>query len=78
MLVAHQKNVPYLVIIDCDTTYPVESIPDLLPFLPEYDLIVGTRNFDAISPSHRLGQRPFTPNLPTSFLESELTISTQV
>ncbi len=33
----------YIAIVDSDGTYPIESFPDLFRFLPEYDMVIGTR-----------------------------------
>jgi len=33
----------WILIIDADGTYPVNSIPDLLNYVPEYDMVIGAR-----------------------------------
>jgi len=33
----------WILIIDADGTYPVNSIPELLNYVPEYDMIIGAR-----------------------------------
>lgn len=52
--VASEKGYDFLVLIDCDYSYPPEHIPELLKFLPEHDLVIGTRNMKNIPFSHRL------------------------
>jgi len=52
--VASEKNYDFLVLIDCDCSYPPEYIPELLKFLPEHDLVVGVRDMQSIPFSHRL------------------------
>ena len=39
------KNAQYehIVMIDADGTYPCEKIPEMLEFLPEYDMVIGAR-----------------------------------
>lgn len=43
-----------LILIDCDLTYPVERIPDLLAEMETADMVVGCRDFRKITWSHRL------------------------
>ena len=52
--VANQLKYDFLVLIDCDCSYPSERIPDLLKFTPEFDMVVGTRSMKDICFSHRL------------------------
>lgn len=52
--VAAEEGCEVLVIIDCDTTYPVAEIPHLLQRLATCDMVVGRRNFRSISLSRRL------------------------
>ena len=52
--VAFKLNYDFLVLIDCDNSYPPAYIPELLNFLSEYDMVVGTRNMRSIQFSHRL------------------------
>ncbi len=33
-----------IVMLDADGTYPVNSIPELLKYIPEYDQVIGVRN----------------------------------
>lgn len=33
----------WVLIIDADGTYPINSIPDLLNYVPEYDMVIGAR-----------------------------------
>ena len=65
--IAHEKNCDVLVLIDCDSTYPVEAIPVLLNFFPEYDLVVGARKMDAISLGRRLANLFFTTMINVLF-----------
>lgn len=41
---AHVHGYKYLVYMDCDMTYPVHQIEDLLQFRHQYDMVVGSRN----------------------------------
>lgn len=43
-----------IVLIDCDNSYPTESIPRLLNYLSGYDMVVGARSMEDIQFSHRL------------------------
>lgn len=52
--VAAKLNYDFIVLIDCDCSYPVEAIPDLLKIAQEFDMIVGARDMQAIQFSHRL------------------------
>lgn len=52
--IAAAQNYDFLVMIDCDYSYPPEQIPDLLKFLPEYDTVIGIRNMQRVVFSHRL------------------------
>ena len=54
MEVARKKGYDVLVLIDCDNTYPVNDIPKLLRHIPEYDMVIGTRDMDNVRPLHRL------------------------
>ena len=42
-----------LVLIDCDLTYPVERIPDLLAQMQTADMVVGCRDFRDDRPAER-------------------------
>jgi len=57
-VISHERNIGYgaslktgaknalgeiLVIIDCDGSYPVESVTTLLEFISDYDMVVGAR-----------------------------------
>jgi glycosyltransferase involved in cell wall biosynthesis len=57
---AHRKEVQILGFIDCDMTYPVNRIPDLLDLLSECDMAVGARNMLAIKQPNRMGNYFFT------------------
>ena len=52
--VAAKLNYDFIVLIDCDCSYPVEAIADLLKFAQEFDMVVGSRDMRAIQFSHRL------------------------
>jgi dolichol-phosphate mannosyltransferase len=52
--VAAAQGYDLLVLIDCDLTYPVERIPDLLAEMASADMAVGYRDFSKIHWSHRL------------------------
>ena len=52
--VASKLNYEYIVLIDCDCSYPPERIPDLLKYIPKYDMVVGTRSMKDIEFLHRL------------------------
>ncbi len=40
--IKHSKY-DWVLIIDADGTYPAKSIPELLKYIPEYDMVVGSR-----------------------------------
>ena len=52
--VASESNYDFIALIDCDCSYPPEHIPDLLKFVPEYDMVVGARSMGDIQFSHKL------------------------
>lgn len=52
--VAYAQGFDVLVLTDCDDTYPTDEIPNMLKFLPEYDMVVGIRDLKNIRFSHRL------------------------
>lgn len=52
--VADRMGYDVFIMMDCDTTYPVQEIPALLSHIPEYDLVVGARYMKDISFLHRL------------------------
>lgn len=52
--VAAHAGGDYLVVVDCDMTYPAYDIPHLLTYIPAYDMVVGARDFRRISWSHRV------------------------
>ncbi|MBI4224567.1 MAG: glycosyltransferase [Deltaproteobacteria bacterium] len=58
--VAKQQGFDNLVLIDCDCTYPPQSIPDLLTHLPAYDMAVGQRRITDIPKRNRLPNKFFT------------------
>lgn len=53
--IAKHQGYDNLVLIDCDCTYPPQSIPALLQYLPQYDMVVGWRKRENISPLNRFG-----------------------
>lgn len=54
LIYAAQNNFQVLVLLDCDRTYPVEQISELLNHINESDMVVGYRNFKDISFLRRL------------------------
>ena len=46
---AVMNNYEYLVLIDCDGTYPADEIDRLAVFAHEYDMVVGIRDYSKIS-----------------------------
>lgn len=50
---ADSSGYDFLVTIDCDNTYPVNSIPELLAAAPGADLVLGARNYSKISNARR-------------------------
>lgn len=52
--VASKLNYDFLVLIDCDCSYPPEYILKLLDFLPGHDMVVGIRDMSSIQFSHKL------------------------
>lgn len=58
--IAEKNSTDILVLPDCDCTYPPRQIPLLLKFFPEYDMVVGKRNFEKVKPLHKLPNRVHT------------------
>ena len=52
--VAYEKGYERLVILDCDTTYPPEIIPEIAKHLADHDHVIGYRDFTDIEFWHRL------------------------
>ena len=48
---AQKNNIEYIVFIDCDLTYPVDKIPDLVSQIQseKYDMVVGRRSTKSMS-----------------------------
>src|SRR3989338_7670575 len=46
--------------IDCDGTYPAEDLKEMTKYIKDYDLIMGYRNYNNVTFSHRLPNRFFT------------------
>lgn len=57
---AEKNKCDILVLQDCDCTYPPREIPGLLKYIPEYDMVVGIRDFSRIKTFHRLPNRVHT------------------
>jgi glycosyltransferase involved in cell wall biosynthesis len=57
---ATHKNFETLVLLDCDRTYPVEQIKNLLNHIETSDMVVGCRNFKDISFLRRLANYVMT------------------
>ncbi len=45
--IAHARG-EWILITDCDGTYPIETIPQLLSYTNEYDMVVGSRTGDIV------------------------------
>lgn len=45
--IAHAQG-KWILITDCDGTYPLETIPQLLSYTNEYDMVVGSRTGDIV------------------------------
>src|SRR3989344_5205444 len=45
--IAHAQG-EWILITDCDGTYPLETIPQLLSYTNEYDMVVGSRTGDIV------------------------------
>jgi glycosyltransferase involved in cell wall biosynthesis len=43
-----QAKSDWIGIVDADSTYPLESFPDLIEKTPEYDMVIGKRNWKDI------------------------------
>jgi glycosyltransferase involved in cell wall biosynthesis len=39
---------PWVFIVDADHTYPIEAMPELLPYCGEYDMVVGARTLAGV------------------------------
>src|SRR3989344_5777531 len=53
--VAARQGYDVLVFIDCDCTYPVDKIPNLLRLMGTYDMVIGARDFKNIPFINRIG-----------------------
>ncbi|MFZ5452533.1 MAG: glycosyltransferase family 2 protein [Thermodesulfobacteriota bacterium] len=51
---------PWIGITDADGTYPLDYFPALLAHLDNYDMVVGSRNWDSISALRRPAKRLLT------------------
>lgn len=49
-----QARGEWIIITDADGTYPIDKLPDLLMHIPQYDMVVGSRQTD----NDYLGRRP--------------------
>ncbi|MFQ6111100.1 MAG: glycosyltransferase family 2 protein [Nitrospinota bacterium] len=52
--VAEREGYEVMVLIDCDHSYPVDRIPELITYMSSYDMAVGSRRMGDIPFSHRL------------------------
>jgi dolichol-phosphate mannosyltransferase len=57
LLAAARDGYDVLFTIDCDNTYPVEKIPEMLGCFPESDLVLGIRDMRSISFIRRMVNR---------------------
>ncbi|MCB9234554.1 MAG: glycosyltransferase [Bacteroidia bacterium] len=64
---AANQKADYLALIDCDESYFPEDLPELIQFLPNFDLIVGTRPFKNITFARRLANFLLTATLDLLF-----------
>ena len=53
--IAKKKGYDVIVLLDADGTYPPKYIPQLLKYMPQYDLVMGIRNFKNVPFIHRIG-----------------------
>ena len=58
--IAKKLGYEYVGRIDCDGTYPAEDLKEMTKYIKDYDLIMGYRNYDNVTFSHRLPNRFFT------------------
>lgn len=58
--IASDLGYDVIAFIDCDSTYPVEKIPEMLELMSDYDMVVGTRPFNSINFFHRIGNLAHT------------------
>jgi len=52
--IAKKNGYDTLILIDCDCTYPTKNIPELLKYMPKYDMVVGRRKMGHVKLLHRL------------------------
>ena len=52
--IAMEFGYEILILVDCDCTYPVESIPTMLALMPDFDMVVGARPMQRIAFARRL------------------------
>jgi glycosyltransferase involved in cell wall biosynthesis len=57
---AWEKGVEVIVFIDCDMTYPVDRIRDLVGLMNGYDMVVGARKMSKIKLANRMANYMFT------------------
>ena len=55
-----RSRFPWIGITDADGTYPLDHFPALLAHLENYDMVVGSRDWGAISPLRRPAKRALT------------------
>ncbi|OGQ48560.1 MAG: hypothetical protein A3H42_06910 [Deltaproteobacteria bacterium RIFCSPLOWO2_02_FULL_46_8] len=68
--VAKKMGYDNLALIDCDCTYPPKYIPELLKYLPEYDMAIGKRAISDIPRLNRLPNKFFNFLINMLFLSS--------
>lgn len=52
--IARKKGYDVLVYLDCDSTYPVDKIGELVKLSSKYDLVIGSRNLNDVTLIRRL------------------------
>jgi glycosyltransferase involved in cell wall biosynthesis len=60
LLYAQENNFEGLILLDCDRTYPVSAIKDLISNFQDVDLVVGCRNFKDIQFLRRIANYAMT------------------
>lgn len=55
----HHARYDWCAIVDCDGSYPIERLPDLLSYVPRFDMVVGARTGEHYwgGTSKRVGRR---------------------
>jgi dolichol-phosphate mannosyltransferase len=60
LIYAQEYKYDSLILLDCDRTYPVDSIATLIAAFSDVDMVVGTRNFKDISFLRRMANHLMT------------------